>query len=191
MIWNPFVPFLTLILWKYIHIAHIWTSTIFILFFYSIQAATAPQNLQRAQHNIFKESEGRRAGGGWVAAALPSPLVSLHQGRLPIRAHTYDTLDSPAWTMAGDNRPLPAAQSMTYCPRVDVWLTIYLLYTAHIRIVSFSPSYYVPGSKMSEFCFLCWDISDNISNMLSLFSSMFKQQAINSRQTNGLLSLLR
>lgn len=36
-----------------------------------------------------------RAGGGGGSAALPSPPVSLHQTGLPIRANTYDTLDSP------------------------------------------------------------------------------------------------
>lgn len=72
-----------------------------------------------AQCNISKDSSGGRwavrVGGGEVVR-----LLQLCQGRLPIRANTYDTLDSPAWTMAGDNRPLPAAQSMAYCPMVDV-----------------------------------------------------------------------
>lgn len=42
--------------------------------------------------------------------------------------------------MAGDNRPLPAAQSMTYCPRVDVCLSKHTHIHTHTLYIFFSTS---------------------------------------------------
>lgn len=95
-----------------------------------------------AQCNISTGNGGGVSESGrWLGYCSSAfALVSLHQGGLPIRANTYDTLDSPAWTMAGDNRPLPAAQSMTYCPRVDVCLSTHThtrTRNTHARTLSF------------------------------------------------------
>lgn len=106
---------------------------------------------QAAQCNISKGiSEGRWVCEcGWWLGYCSSAFapVSLHQGGLPIRANTYDTLDSPAWTMAGDNRPLPAAQSMTYCPRVDVCLSKHT-YTHPHATQSLFPSLYLSSVRV-------------------------------------------
>lgn len=43
--------------------------------------------------------------------------------------------------MAGDNRPLPAAQSMTYCPRVDLCLSKHTYTQPHATQSLFSSLY--------------------------------------------------